>query len=102
MESQHLSGLEIDHQLVLGWCLHREVRWLLTFEDAVDVTGSKPELIDPIRSIGNQSAARDEYTIRVSRGDPSMSQLLRLGTRKPDGLAPFVDFMCNEPSEIGG
>ena len=35
-----LSGLEIDHQLVLGRRLYRQVCWLLAFENAIDVTAA--------------------------------------------------------------
>ena len=29
-EAERLSGLEVDHQLVLSRCLHRQIGWLLT------------------------------------------------------------------------
>ena len=38
-EAERLRGLEVDHQLVLGWCLHRQVGRFLAFEDAIDVRG---------------------------------------------------------------
>ena len=33
-EPQRLRRLEIDHQLELGWCLHRQVGRFLALEDA--------------------------------------------------------------------
>jgi hypothetical protein len=52
-ETESLGGLEIDHQLVLGRCLDREVGGFLTFEDAIDVAGRSPILVDLISPIGN-------------------------------------------------
>ena len=45
-EAERLGGLEIDHQLVLGRRLHRQVGWLLALEDAIDVAGRAAELVD--------------------------------------------------------
>src|SRR5262249_53182383 len=59
-EPQGLSRLEVDYQLVLGRCLHRQVGWPLAPEDAIDVAGCTPELIDEIRSIGNEAASGGE------------------------------------------
>jgi hypothetical protein len=52
VEAEGLGGLEIDHQFVFGRRLHRKVDRLLALEDAVDVTGSMPELFDLIWPIG--------------------------------------------------
>ena len=65
VEAERLGGLEIDHQLVLGRRLHRQVGRLLALEDAVDVAGRAPVLVDEIRSIGDQTAAGD-VVARVS------------------------------------
>jgi hypothetical protein len=67
-EAQRLRGLEIDHQLILCWCLHRKVGRLLAFEDAIDVSSGAPVLVNPIRSLGDQAAASDEVTVAVDRG----------------------------------
>src|SRR5262245_22360879 len=67
-EAEGLRGLEIDHQLELGRRLHREVGWLLTFEDAIDVSSRLPVLIDLIRTVGDQAADGDEGTIEINRG----------------------------------
>ena len=45
---QHLRGLEVDYQLLLGRCLHRKLSRFLAFEDAVDVGGA-PVLVDQYR-----------------------------------------------------
>src|SRR6516165_340999 len=43
VEAESLGGLEIDHQLVLGRVLHRQISRLLALEDAVDVAGRVPQ-----------------------------------------------------------
>jgi len=55
-EAERLGGLQIDHQLVFGRRLHRQVGRLLAPEDAVDVAGGSPVLIDKIRPVGHQPA----------------------------------------------
>jgi hypothetical protein len=49
VEAERLGGLEVDHQVVLGWRLHRKVCWLLALEDAIDVAGRAAKLVDNIR-----------------------------------------------------
>jgi len=51
VEAERLGGLEIDHQLVLGRRLHRQVGRLLAFENAVDIAGRAPVRVDRIRTI---------------------------------------------------
>ena len=46
VEAERLGGLEVDDQLVLGRRLHRQVGRLLALEDAVDVAGRLPVLVD--------------------------------------------------------
>ena len=60
VEPKCSRGLEIDHQLVLGRCLHRKVRRLLSLEDAIDIAGRAPGRVNRIGSIGDQAAAGDE------------------------------------------
>src|SRR5262245_23734553 len=67
LKADRLGGLQIDHQLELGWRLHRKVGRLLAPEDAVDVTGRASELVDGIRSIGNQAAGGGEVGEWVNR-----------------------------------
>ena len=54
--------------LILGRRLHRKVGRLLALEDAVDVAGRAPELVDLIRPIGDQATGSDEGTFEVDRG----------------------------------
>ena len=53
VEAERLGGLEVDHQFVLGRRLHRQVGRLLALEDAVDVAGGAPVLVDVIRPVGD-------------------------------------------------
>ena len=59
-----LAVLRLITSLVLGRRLHRQVGRLLAFEDAVDVAGRSPELVDPIGPIGDQAASGDEASVR--------------------------------------
>jgi hypothetical protein len=59
-EAERLGGLEVDHQLVLGRRLHRQVGRLLTPKDAIDVGCRAPVLVDEIGPVGNQADGGDE------------------------------------------
>ena len=65
---KRLGGLEVDHQFVLGRRLHRQVGRLLALEDAIDVAGRAPELIEKIRPIGDQAAAVTNYPPEYTAG----------------------------------
>ena len=55
IQAERPRSLEIDHQLVLGRCLCRQVGRLLALEDAVDVAGRPSKRINRIRAVGNQA-----------------------------------------------
>ena len=63
-----LAVLRLIDQLVLGRRLHRQVGRLLALEDAIDIAGRAPVLVDQIRSVGDQAAAGDEEAVGVDRG----------------------------------
>src|SRR6516164_11553108 len=67
LEPERLRRLEVDYQLVLRRSLHRKIGRLLALEDAIDVAGSLPVLVDRIRAIGNQPAVHDEVAVAVDR-----------------------------------
>src|SRR5262245_36313529 len=67
-ETKRLGGLKIDHQFVLGRCLHRKIGGLLALENAIDVAGCAPELVGEIRPIGDQTAVSNEESVEVDRG----------------------------------
>jgi len=51
VETKPFCGFEVDHQLILGRCLHRKIGWPLALEDAIDIAGCVPKLLDQIISI---------------------------------------------------
>ena len=63
-----MAVLRLMHQLVLGRRLHRKVGRLLALEDAIDVAGRAPVLVDDIRPVGDQAAVGDEIAGVVDRG----------------------------------
>jgi hypothetical protein len=46
-EAECLGSLEVDDEFIFGRRLHRQVGRLLALEDAVDVAGGAPVLVDP-------------------------------------------------------
>ena len=50
--TERLSGLEVDDQLVFCRCLHRQLGRFLALEDAINVSGRALVLIDRIRPVG--------------------------------------------------
>src|ERR1700732_539588 len=66
-EPECLGGLEVDHQLISGRRLHRQVSWLFALENAIDIAGRAPVLVRPIGPIGNQTAGGDIVTSIVYR-----------------------------------
>jgi hypothetical protein len=55
-EAQCFGSFEIDYKLVLSRRLHREIAWLLTFEDAIDVARGTTELVEEVGSVTDQPA----------------------------------------------
>src|SRR5436190_13204641 len=68
IETERFGGLDVDHELVLGWQLHRKIGWLLALEDAVDVGGRAPIQVDSVRSVRHQAAFGDVVASGVDRG----------------------------------
>jgi hypothetical protein len=48
VEAERLGSREVDDELEFGWRLHWHIAGLLTLEDAIDVAGGAPELVDQI------------------------------------------------------
>jgi hypothetical protein len=42
---RRLRGLEVDHQLIFGRRLHRQVGRLLALEDAIDLAGWRGKMV---------------------------------------------------------
>src|SRR6516165_5340628 len=68
VEAECLSGLEVDHKLVFCGGLHRKVSGFFTFEDAIDIAGRTPVLVNEIGPIGEQGPGDDVIPEGVNRG----------------------------------
>src|SRR6476660_3856492 len=62
VEAARLRSLEVDRQLVLGWGLHRQIGWLFASENAVDIAGRLPILVDNVWSIRHQPSPGGEQS----------------------------------------
>ena len=67
---ERFGGFEIDCQLILGRCLHRKIGRLLAFKDAVDIVSGAPELIDQIRSVGDETTGSNERPVEINSWQP--------------------------------
>src|SRR5437868_7763614 len=69
-EAEHLRGLEIDHELKLGRLLNWKVAELLALEDAIDVLGRAPILVNYFGPIGDQSAVSNHVAKGIDGWQP--------------------------------
>src|SRR5579863_9949251 len=65
VKTELLRGPEVDHQLVLGWRLHRQICGLLALEDAIDVTGRAPVLVDRIWPVRGEAPTRGIVSVGI-------------------------------------
>jgi hypothetical protein len=110
-EADRASGLEIDHQLMLGRCLHRQVAGFLPFEDAVNVRRCPQALLDRIEAIGNQAATCGIVTVRIDRRQTqpgssanNLFAVAQIGrVRHDDETAVWFPRQCREGAlDVGG
>jgi hypothetical protein len=64
-QAKGLRSPEVEHQLVLGRRLHRQVGRLLALEDATDIAGRASVHVDRIGTVGDQAAGGGEVAERV-------------------------------------
>src|SRR5207248_10740734 len=64
-EAECFCRFEIDGQLVLSRRLNRHIGWLLALEDAIDISGRAPVLVDQVGAVGKQATIRDEEICEV-------------------------------------
>jgi hypothetical protein len=57
VDAQRPGGLHVDHKLVFGRSLDRQVSRLFALEDAIDVAGRAPILVEKINTIRDQAPA---------------------------------------------
>src|SRR5262249_7247240 len=75
-EAERIGSREVDYQVIFGRRLHRKVSRLLALENAIDVTGRLPELVDVIGAVGEEAAGGGEEAVPVNRGQPIPSREL--------------------------
>jgi len=63
-----LAVLRLITSSYFGGILHRHVGWLLAPEDAIDVAGRAPELVNRISPVGDKTTLDNEVAERVDRG----------------------------------
>ena len=83
LEAEGAGSRKIDDKLKFGRLHHRQVGGLHTLEDAIDVGGRITKLVDRIRAIGDQAAARDEIAVRVDRGQSVPAVIIELAQQAP-------------------
>src|SRR5262245_26093931 len=66
-EAERLCSLEIDNEFVLGRRLHRHVGWLLTLQDAIDISSSSLDRLPRIGTVTNEATIYGVISIRVNR-----------------------------------
>ena len=69
VEAERLGGLEVDHQLELGWLQNRKIGRFLALEDSPGVSSGLPIAFGNVRSVAHQTAGLSELALLVDRGD---------------------------------
>jgi hypothetical protein len=95
LKADRLGSLQVDHQLVFGRRLHREIGGLLTLEDAIDISRRAAVLVEKIRPVGDQPAGGDHEASEIDRGqlvparqrDDQVAMNCRLRTSRHDQAA---------------
>src|SRR5215210_1059612 len=64
---QAFRGLEVERELELGWCLHRQLGWVRALKDAVHVSRRAAEYVERVRPVGHQPTVGGEATIDAQR-----------------------------------
>ena len=67
-QAECLGGFEVDHQIVFGRRLRRQIGWLLALEDAIDVAGGEAKRFGIVRTVGHQTAGGGEVSLIIDCG----------------------------------
>src|SRR5712671_4339719 len=65
IEAEGFCRLQVNHQIIFGRSLDRKIGRLLTLENAIDITGRAPKLVDAIGPVENQPAAVDIVSVAI-------------------------------------
>src|SRR5262249_43543964 len=76
-ETEGLGGLEVDHQLELGWLLHGQIARLGPLEDLVDIDGGASGLLEEVRYIGHQATLTSVVLVLEHRGEPELNRAVQ-------------------------
>src|ERR1700746_2408397 len=66
-EVERLGGSEVDDKFVLGCLLDRQIGRLLSIEDAINVSGRAPAVVNHVRPVGDQTPGGDELALGEHR-----------------------------------
>src|SRR6516162_4883341 len=69
LEAERLGGLEIDHQLELGWLHHRQVGGFLAFENAPHIDPSLAIAVRVIGSVADEATRGHEFPLKIHHWD---------------------------------
>src|SRR5262245_27205152 len=67
---ESLGCLHVDDKLEAGRLLNREIGWLCTSQDTIDVGCGLPEQVDIVDPVAQKAALRDVIPIRIDRWQP--------------------------------
>src|SRR6266404_8032130 len=65
IEAEGFCRLQVNHQIIFGRSLDRKIGRLLALENAIDITGRAPKLVDAIGPVENQPAAVDIVSVAI-------------------------------------
>src|SRR5437667_4286598 len=69
-DAERLRGREIDHQLILGRLLYRQLAWSVALENLVDVGSGAAIEVGKVRTIAQQMAGLRELSKGGNRRKP--------------------------------
>src|SRR5882672_10530190 len=75
-QAKGLRGLEVDHRLVLGGLLDRQIAGLGAFEDLIHVGGRSPKQVRIARRIGHESPGLHYLAVWVHGRQPTLRREL--------------------------
>src|SRR5271165_2772991 len=65
IKAKGFCRLQVNHQIIFGRSLDRKIGRLLALENAIDITGRAPKLVDAIGPVENQPAAVDIVPVTI-------------------------------------